>query len=160
VALGGASLSREQVQALQKNRTKEVLLCLDSDKAGLAGTEKAIPLLQEEGLKAYVVSLPSGYKDADELARSQGLEPLHKAMEEAQRGSIWLALRRIQEQDTETDIGLDRAIDNALQVYGRIEDSLERQDCLRVISQAIGYTEETLLDRARQAEEQGLQERK
>ncbi len=160
VALGGASLSREQVQALQKNRTKEVLLCLDSDKAGQAGMEKAIPLLQEEGLKAYVVSLPSGYKDADELARSQGLEPLHKAMEEAQRGSIWLALRRIQEQDTETDIGLDRAIDNALQVYGHIEDSLERQDCLRVISQAIGYTEETLLDRARLAEEQGLQERK
>jgi len=160
VALGGASLSKEQVQALEANKTKRVLLCLDSDKAGQAGMEKAIPLLQEEGLKAYVVSLPSGYKDADELARSQGLEPLHKAMEEAQRGSIWLALRRIQEQDTETDIGQDKAIDNALQVYGHIEDSLERQDCLRVISQAIGYTEETLLDRARLAEEQGLQERK
>jgi len=160
VALGGASLSKEQVQALEANKTKRVLLCLDSDKAGQAGMEKAIPLLQEEGLKAYVVSLPAGYKDADELARSQGLEPLHKAMEEAQRGSIWLALRRIQELDTETDIGLDRAIDNALQVYGHIEDSLERQDCLRVISQAIGYTEETLLDRARLAEEQGLQERK
>lgn len=160
VALGGASLSKEQIQALQKNGTKEVLLCLDSDGPGQAGTEKALSLLHGSGLRAYVVSLPDGYKDADELARSQGLEPLQKAMEESQRGSIWLAMRRIQEQDTETDIGLDRAIDNALQVYGRIQDSLERRECLRAIASGVGYTEETLQDRARQAEEQGLQEEK
>jgi len=159
VALGGASLSKEQIQALQKNRTKEVLLCLDSDGPGQAGTEKAFSLLQRSGLRAYVVSLPAGYKDADELVRKQGLEPLQKAMEEGQRGSIWLAMRRIAEQDRETDIGLDRAIDNALQVYGRIEDSLERQDCLRAIAAGVGYTEETLQDRARKAEEQGLREK-
>jgi len=160
VALGGASLSKAQAEALKANKTARVLLCLDSDKAGQAGTEKAIPLLQEAGLRAYVVSLPAGYKDADELARSQGLEPLQTAMKEAQRGSIWLAMRRIQEQDMETDIGLDKAVDNALQVYGRVEDSLEKQECLRAISQGVGYTEETLQDRARQAEEQGLQEKK
>lgn len=159
VALGGASLSKEQIQALQKNRTKEVLLCLDSDGPGQAGTEKALSLLQRSGLRAYVVSLPAGYKDADELVRKQGQEPLQKAMEEGQRGSIWLAMRRIQEQNTETDIGLDRAIDNALQVYGHIEDSLERRECLKAIASGVGYTEETLRDRSKQAEEQGLQEK-
>jgi DNA primase catalytic core len=72
VATGGTSLSDAQVKMLEASGCQELLLALDADKAGQDATERILLQLQGSGLRAYVVSLPAGYKDPDELIRHRG----------------------------------------------------------------------------------------
>jgi DNA primase len=65
VAASGTALTSEQLKALS-HLTKNVKLAFDADRAGLAATERAIPLAQKLGLTLFVVEI-TGAKDADEL---------------------------------------------------------------------------------------------
>ena len=66
VAASGTALTIEQLKALS-HLTKNVLLAFDADRAGLAATERAIPLAQKLGLNLFIVDLDGQAKDADEL---------------------------------------------------------------------------------------------
>lgn len=70
VALGGAGLTAGTVEHLKVNKFRHVVLMLDSDKAGLVGTQAAISLLNSKGMSSYFVALPSGIKDPDEFLRN------------------------------------------------------------------------------------------
>jgi len=148
VALGGTDLSTEQIQALQANGTKELLLALDMDEAGQAGTEKAIQLLRDADLRAYVVSLPRPYKDADELVRAEGKWKLEDILLQAEAWPKWLARRLIQKHDLQTDIGRDRALEAALSAYVGIEDKLEARAFSETLRASLSLSEEELLQRA------------
>jgi DNA primase len=41
-------------------------LAFDGDKAGLAATERAIPIAQNVGVDLSIISMPEGAKDPDE----------------------------------------------------------------------------------------------
>jgi DNA primase len=75
VACLGTSVSALQLQLLQRQGMKHLLVALDGDRAGQAATEKLIeqlkPQLVAGGLQASVVQLPEG-QDADGLLRSNG----------------------------------------------------------------------------------------
>jgi len=75
VACLGTSVSALQLQLLQRQRMKHLLIALDGDNAGQAATERLIEQLQPQlvagGLSASVVQLPEG-QDADGLIRNQG----------------------------------------------------------------------------------------
>jgi DNA primase len=75
VACLGTSVSALQLQLLQRQGMKHLLVALDGDRAGQAATEKLIEQLQPQlvagGLQASVVQLPDG-QDADGLLRSNG----------------------------------------------------------------------------------------
>ena len=82
VAVGGTSLSTSQLQALEAVGTKELLMALDMDEPGQRATEKLLRRLAKTSMRAYVVSLPAGYKDADELVRKAGAEAFQDALRE------------------------------------------------------------------------------
>jgi DNA primase len=75
VACLGTSVSALQLQLLQRQGMKHLLIALDGDSAGQAATERLLEQLQSQlvagGLSASVVQLPEG-QDADELLRSHG----------------------------------------------------------------------------------------
>jgi DNA primase len=75
VACLGTSVSALQLQLLQRQGMKHLLIALDGDRAGQAATEKLLEQLQPQlvggGLSASVVQLPEG-QDADGLLRSNG----------------------------------------------------------------------------------------
>ncbi|CAK6689954.1 DNA primase [Synechococcus sp. CBW1107] len=75
VACLGTSVSALQLQLLQRQGMKHLLIALDGDSAGQAATERLLEQLQPQlvagGLNASVVQLPNG-QDADGLIRSQG----------------------------------------------------------------------------------------
>jgi len=148
VAIGGTDISAEQLKAIQANRTKELLLALDMDEAGQAGTEKAIQLLRDADLRAYVVSLPRPYKDADELVRAEGKWKLEDILLQAEAWPKWLARRLIQKHDLQTDIGRDRALEAALSAYVGIEDKLEARAFSETLRASLSLSEEELLQRA------------
>jgi DNA primase len=75
VACLGTSVSALQLQLLQRQGMKHLLIALDGDRAGQAATEKLLEQLQPQlvagGLQASVVQLPEG-QDAYGLLRSHG----------------------------------------------------------------------------------------
>jgi len=148
VALGGTDLSTEQIQALQANGTKELLLALDADEAGQAATEKAISQLRLAELRAYVVSMPAGSKDPDELVRASGLIALQRQIKQAESWPRWLAKRLLQKHDLKTDIGLDRALESALTVWSGIQDRLEARFFQEALEAATSLSQEELAQRA------------
>lgn len=151
VALGGADLSLQQIRALEANKTRELILALDSDQPGQAGTEKAIRLLSSSKLRAYVASQFGAYKDPDELARAEGIEALKQALRSPQAASSWMARRIISKHDLQSPMGLDQALEEAMEAYVQIEDGIDARAFWESLKKATGLTEEELEGRAGQA---------
>lgn len=144
VSLGGTSISTDQLKALETAGTQELLLALDMDQPGQKATEKMIRDLKTSRLRAYVVSLPEGYKDPDELIRAQGVEVFQRVMRSAERSSSWMAKRIASRHDTETARGMDQALEEAGVYLSDIKDSLETKDFLDSLQQATGISGEDL----------------
>jgi DNA primase catalytic core len=159
VALGGTSLSPEILASLERSRTKELILALDRDKAGQEATERSLAAIQETSLRAYVVSLPEGYKDPDELIRAKGVEALQEVLQQAERGAKWRAWRIVSKHDVSTDRGLDGALEEALEASGDITDGIERRDFLASLRQALGLSEEQLAARAKDFKKKAQEKR-
>jgi DNA primase len=151
VAIGGTDLSLAQIKALEANSTKELILALDADDPGQAGIEKAIRLLRPSKIRAYVLSLPEGYKDPDELVRAKGPEALKQALRKSQVASSWMARRIIGRHDLQDPMGQDRGLEEALETYAQIEDAIDARAFWESLRKATGLTEEELEGRAGQA---------
>jgi len=153
VAVGGTSLSNTQLQTLEAVGTKEILLALDMDEPGQAGTEKILRRLASSKLRAYVVSLPEGYKDADELVRKAGSEAFQETLDKAERGAAWMARRIVSRHDIATDRGLDKALEEALEAYTDIEDAIEAKDFKSALQEATELSDEELESRLEKAKQ-------
>ncbi len=68
---------------LLKRYTDEVLVCYDSDEAGIKAALRAIPILKDAGLAAKVIRMKP-YKDPDEFIKALGREAFQKRIDEAQ----------------------------------------------------------------------------
>ena len=72
VATMGTSLTIEHAKTLSRH-VREVILVFDGDKAGLAATAKAIPILFAAGLKVRVAPIP-GDLDPDDYIKQNGVD--------------------------------------------------------------------------------------
>jgi len=151
VAVGGTDLSATQLQALQLAGCKELLLAMDMDEAGQRATEKIIKNLSSSSLRAYVVSLPEGFKDADELIREKGSEAFQLALNKAERWPAWMARRIISKHDTATDRGMDSALEEAQELYTELEDKILAKSFRDSLLKASALTEEELDGRLEKA---------
>ena len=151
VAVGGTDLSATQLQALQLAGCKELLLAMDMDEAGQKATEKIIKKISSSSLRAYVVSLPAGFKDADELIREKGSEAFQLALDKAERWPSWIARRIFSKHDTATDRGMDTALEEAQELYTELEDAILAKSFKDSLLKASGLTEEELASRLEKA---------
>ena len=151
VAVGGTDLSATQLQALQLAGCKELLLAMDMDEAGQKATEKIIKKISSSSLRAYVVSLPEGFKDADELIMEKGSEAFQLALNKAERWPAWMARRIISKHDTATDRGMDTALEEAQELYTGLEDKILAKSFKDSLQKASGLTEEELDGRLEKA---------
>ncbi|KXG74915.1 DNA primase [Fervidicola ferrireducens] len=112
IGLGGALASPAQIQTLAGY--KQLILGLDGDEAGQAGTEKLVQELAIRGVRTYVADL-AGAKDPDELLRSAGPETVQAAFRHAVPGHKWLVWRWFSGvgSPVEKDRALMRAVDLA-----------------------------------------------
>ena len=154
VAVGGTTLSTAQLQMLEAVGTKEVLLALDMDEPGQAATENILRRMASSKIRAYVISLPEGYKDADELVRRAGSEAFQQALDKAERGSSWMARRIVSRHDITTDRGMDKALHEALEACLELEDKIEAKSFKNSLQEATGLSDDELesrLEKAKQA---------
>lgn len=153
VAVGGTSLSAAQIQALETAGTKELLLAMDMDEAGQKATERIIKSLSTSGLRPYVVSLPEGYKDPDELVRKAGADLFQEALEKAESWPKWLARRVVSKHDLTTDRGLDQALEAAIEIHSGLSDKIELRAFTDSLKQSTGLSEEELASRLQKVSE-------
>jgi DNA primase len=71
VASMGTSLTQEQIALMTQYNIKEVVVCYDSDNAGIKATERAIEELDKRGITLGVVRVPDG-KDVDDFIKAHG----------------------------------------------------------------------------------------
>jgi DNA primase len=143
-SIGGSDLPLAQIKPLERSGAKEVLLAFDMDEAVREGTARAVDLLSRSRCRPYVVSLPAGFKDPDELVRAQGREAFETALQNAERWVSWHARHICSAHDLTTGRGLDSALRQAATACARLDDALDRRFFLSSLRAATGLTEEEL----------------
>ena len=154
VALGSSNISGEQIKALELTGTREVILALDTDPAGVKGTASTIEKLRGiHGLRVYVAPLASlatpGKKlDPEALVREKGIQAFIDCCNSAESWSRWTAARIIREagetEDLDADRGQDRLLLSLAEVYIDIGGKLERESFLEPLEATIPDVRELL----------------
>ncbi len=142
VATLGTAITPDQARIMAKY-TKQVVICYDSDKAGLAADDKAIRLLSEVGIEARVLKV-SGAKDPDEYIKKYGADSFRRLLGDT-KGSFDYKLEKL---ITGRDISLaDEKIKISNDVCFMIADvnsSVERDIYIRRASELLGTTAEAM----------------
>lgn len=140
VAASGTALTLEQLRSLSK-LTKTVKLAFDSDRAGLAATERAIDLGQKLGLTLRMVVLPDGIKDADELIKAQGAEAWSAAIAGAQYIVDYLFERFERDFDLASAMGKRGYTDRLVGTLQRLGDPVEQDHYIKLLAEKTGVAE-------------------
>jgi DNA primase catalytic core len=148
VALGGDSLTEAQLENALRYRVKGFVLALDNDEAGQKGTERALDLMSRKGLGrkglgAYIVTLPEGYKDPDELIKAKGVEAFKELIEKAESGARWKARRILSKHDMSTPRGRDDVLREVV-AYQEGLNPIDRDDLKKTLNVELDISEDTL----------------
>lgn len=132
VASAGTAMTEYHLKALAR-LSHNVRLAFDADKAGLAATERAIPIAGEVGVELAIVSLPESAKDPDELIQ-QSVQAWKQATEQAEPVVDWVLKEYARREDMTTAAGKRRFTTESLRVVRMLSDSVEREHYLRKIA--------------------------
>lgn len=154
VATAGTALTEYHLKALGR-LTGDVRLCFDADKAGIAATERAIPVAGKiGGLQLSIITIPSG-KDPDELIRHD-VGAWKSAIEEPQYVIDWLIDQYTASLDINTAIGKRQLSDVVLRVVRQLPDSVEQDHYLGRLAALLHVSKEALKNKLQQsADERG-----
>ncbi len=146
VATAGTALTEWQLKTLSRF-TPDIRLSFDADAAGLAATERAIPIASKVGVALSIISIPSG-KDPDELIRSD------KAMWETiiqkpQYVVDWLFERYQTQLDLKSVQGKKQFSDVVLRVVRNLQDAVEQEHYIAKAAELLGVSREALLSKLR-----------
>ena len=139
VATAGTSMTENHLKAV-KRLTSDVRLCYDSDKAGVAATERAIELASHEGVELTIISLPDGAKDPDELIKSS-VQAWREAVIRSEPAVEWVLRQHAGRCDLDTAVGRRTFTTAALRVVRGLADPVEREYYIKRIA-AMSYTSE------------------
>lgn len=139
VATAGTSMTENHLKAV-KRLTSDVRLCYDSDKAGVAATERAIELASHEGVELTIISLPDGAKDPDELIKSS-VQAWREAVTRNEPAVEWVLRQHAERCDLNTAVGRRTFTTAALRIVRGLADPVEREYYIKRIA-AISHTSE------------------
>ncbi len=139
IATAGTAMTDHHLKALVR-LSPNVRLAFDGDAAGIAATERSIPIAQAVGIDLTIITLPEGLKDPDEVIQK---DPAlwQKAIDAAQPVVDWILYHYAQREDLKTAIGKRKFTTAALAVVRSLTDPVEQEHYLNKISE---YTEATL----------------
>lgn len=153
VAIGKATISEAQLDnAIDRGRAREFILALDRDTAGQGGTDSSLALINRKKRRGYVVTLPEGYKDPEELLRAQGADALRKVIDNPETAGEWKARRLLGKHSIPDNQGKpelpsiqrDRIIEEALAHEETLLDPIDSRDFIERICSGLGISSELL----------------
>ncbi|MDB5179879.1 MAG: dnaG [Candidatus Saccharibacteria bacterium] len=145
VATAGTAMTESHLKALVR-LTPNARLAFDGDAAGLAATERAIPIAQSVGIDLTIISLSDGAKDPDELIQ---IDPAlwQKAIDEAEPVIDWILTQYSRREDLTTAIGKRKFTTAALRVIRALQDPVEQEHYLQKVSTYTDSSIETLKEK-------------
>lgn len=139
VASLGTAFTSGQANLLRRY-TDQVLLCYDSDGAGVKAALRAIGILKEAGLTGKVMNLKP-YKDPDEFIKNLGAEAFKERIDQAEN-SFLFEIRQLESQYDLSDPAGKTGFHNeiAKKLCG-FEEEVERENYIEAVAQKynIGY---------------------
>ena len=132
VASAGTAMTEHHLKAL-KRFTGDIRLSFDADRAGLAATERVIPLAQKAGVNLKIINI-SGAKDPDELVQKDP-KLWQKAIDAAAYAPDWLIGQYSQQLDLTTAAGKRDFTDTVINTLRRLGDPVEQEHYLKKIAE-------------------------
>jgi len=145
VATAGTAMTEHHLRALVR-LSNHIRLAFDGDKAGLAATERAIPIAQNVGVELSIISLPGGAKDPDELIK-QDPKLWQTAINSAEPAVDWVIKQYSMREDLQSAAGKRRFTTAALDVVRMLSDSVEQEHYLGKIAKYSDSSVEALKDK-------------
>lgn len=145
VATAGTALTEQHLKAL-KRLTGDIRLCFDADRAGIAATERAIPIASKTEVDLSILTIPSG-KDPDELIR-QDVKQWQQVIDKPQNAMDWLIAHYQQELDLSTAPGKRAFRDIILQVIRGLDDRGDQEHYTQQIAKITDVDANTLIEMA------------
>ena len=141
VATAGTALTLGQLKTLGRF-TSDIRLCFDADAAGLAATERSLPIAAAANVSLSILTIPSG-KDPDELVRQ---DP--KAWEQVVTSPIyamdWIIQRYTTLLDLSTAQGKKRFSDKVAETIRTLPDKVEQEHYIETVAKLIGVSSQAL----------------
>ncbi|HEX7633204.1 MAG TPA: DNA primase [Candidatus Saccharimonadales bacterium] len=141
VATAGTALTEPNLKALSRF-TGDIRLAFDADKAGVAATERAIPIASRVKVSLSIIDIPSG-KDPDELIK-QDPALWREAITKNQYALDWLMARYKKLLDLSSAQGKREYSDVLLPVVRGLNDDVERDHYMNQIAEAIDVSRDAL----------------
>jgi DNA primase len=141
VATAGTALTEPNLKTLSRF-TGDIRLCFDADSAGVAATERAIPLASRVRVSLSIIDLPSG-KDPDELIQ-QDSALWEVAITNHNYALDWLMTRYQKLLDLNSAQGKREFSDVLLPVVRGLADAVERDHYLKAIAQQLNVSQTAL----------------
>lgn len=139
VATAGTAMTEHHLKALVR-LSPYARLAFDGDAAGLAATERSIPIAQSVGIDLTIISLPEEFKDPDEAIQS---DPAiwQTAIDGAEPVVDWILKQYSQRENLSTALGKRNFTTAALRVVRALQDPVEQEHYVKKIA---GYTDSSL----------------
>ncbi len=150
VATAGTALTSQHLKALARF-TSDIRLAFDADKAGLAATERAIPLASQAGVSLSIISIPSG-KDPDELIKQDKSKWL-EIIEKPKYALDWLVEQYEKRLDLTGARGKREFSDVLLPVVKQLDDKVEQDHYLNQIAKILDVSASSLTEKMAGASE-------
>jgi DNA primase len=133
VATAGTAMTEYHLKDLSR-LTGNIRLAFDSDRAGIAATERAISIASKLGLRLSIVSVPEGFKDPDELIQAAP-EQWAQVIAQPQDAIEWLIGQYAKRFNLATAEGKSRTTTAALDIIRSLRDPVEQEHYITVIAE-------------------------
>lgn len=141
VATAGTALTEQHLKTIARF-TNDVRLAFDQDKAGLAATERSLPIASKVGVSLSIITVPEG-KDPDELVKKDP-ELWRQAVNQQSYAVDWIIERHKSLVDITSAQGKRQLTDKVLPVIDFLSDSVEKDHYLNVLANLLGISVEAL----------------
>ncbi|MEO8785162.1 MAG: DNA primase [Candidatus Saccharimonadales bacterium] len=142
VATAGTAITQQHLKTLERF-VHDVRLAFDQDSAGIAATERAIPLASEAGVNLGIVTVV-GAKDPDELIQKDPAA-WQQAIDQPQYALDWLMAVYKKRLDLTTAQGKREYSDVILNTVRALKDQVEQEHYVEALSKVLGVSKEALM---------------
>lgn len=142
VATLGTALTPEQARIIKRVKS-EVVISYDSDEAGQKATQRAIELLDGEGLRVRVLTM-SGSKDPDEYIKANGAGAFRKLIEDSQE-QIEYKIKRLKARFNLEDISQKaQYVTEAAKEFSAIKSPVECELYVKKLAAETGVSADSI----------------
>ncbi len=134
IASLGTALTAEQARVIRRN-AEEVIICYDSDRAGIDAAMKSIDILEEAGCRVKIARMPDGM-DPDDYIRAHGGEQFkQEVLMQAQSTTAFRLDLLKRDRDLQDETQRMHYLHQALEIVAGLGSAVERDHYLKRLAE-------------------------